>query len=178
MIAHAGYEYRPLFQYKYHPLNSKRPNDGGFTVILYENAILSFSVYGGRNQDTGKVFLDEICFTLPGRVLQYFFSLLKNAGSWLEYMPYDLRNGNRGKYTSLFAFDGYDPNMVVDIESLVTAPMGTSEGYYARHMYVLFEDIANILMEQGIELTLHSFHWDNAVIQPFKRNAAQKVAIG
>lgn len=176
MISRVNEEYLPLFQYKYHPLNSKRQNDGGFTVILYENAVLSFSVYGGRDQNSGKIFLDENCFLLPGKVLNYYFSLLRNAGSWLEYMPYDLRNGSRGKYCSLFAFDGYDPNMVVDIESLVTAPMGTAEGYYARHMYVLFEDIANILKEQGIDLTLHSFHWDEKIIQPFKRPIASRRA--
>lgn len=169
MYERNSYEYRPLFKYKYHPLNSKRQNDGGFTVILYNNAILSFSVYGERDQNTGKVCLDENCFYLPGFVLDHFFSLLKNAGSWLEYMPADLRNGSRGKYSSLFAFDGYDPNRVLDIETLVTAPMGTSEGYYARHMYVLFEDVANILAVHGIQLTLNSFHWDNNVIQPFKR---------
>ena len=168
----SGYECRPVFQYKFRPLNNGA-QDGGFSVILYENSILSFSIY-----DLSGAFMDETCFSLPGCVLQYFYSLLKNAESWLGYAPQDLRNSERCDYASSFAFDGYDPNMVVDIESLVTAPMGTPEGYYARHMYVLFEDIANMLMEQGIELTLNSFHWDEAVIQPFKRNAAQKIAIG
>lgn len=159
----SGYECRPVFQYKFRPLNNGA-QDGGFSVILYENSILSFSIY-----DLSGAFMDETCFSLPGCVLQYFYSILKNAESWLGYAPQDLRNSDRCDYASSFAFDGYDPVRVWGMEQMLVAPMGTAEGFYSRHICVLFEDISNLLVEYGIEMTLRTFQWSGSKAQPFKR---------
>jgi hypothetical protein len=43
-------------------------------------------------------------------------------------------------------------------------------GFFARHLYVLFEDVANLLAENGIRMTLDGFTWDNNVIRPFRKN--------
>ena len=95
----AGYNSRPVFQYQFRPLaNDHRATDGGFCIILYENGILSFSTY-----DVGGYFIDELCFSLPSRVLQCFFALLRNAGSWLGASPCDLRAANLTAYASSFA---------------------------------------------------------------------------
>ena len=75
----AGYQCRPVFQYQFRPLmKDHRAADGGFCIILYENSILSFSTY-----DVNGAFLDELCFSLPLRIMPCFYSLLRNAGSWL-----------------------------------------------------------------------------------------------
>ncbi len=164
MIAGSGS--KPVFQYKFRPLrNDSRAMDGGFTVILYENRILSFSIY-----DVSGAFLDELCFSLPGRVLQCFYGLLRNASSWLGATPCDLRSAKGSPYGSSFAFDGYDPILVWGINDLLSEPTGSEEGFFARHLYVLFEDVANLFAENGIRLSLDGFTWDSSRIRPFRKN--------
>jgi len=162
----AGYSCRPVFQYQFRPLvHDFRAADGGFCIILYENRILSFSTY-----DAAGLFIDELCFSLPGRVMQCFFSLLRNAGSWLGSSPVDLRASNISPYASSFAFDGYDPIRIWGMNELICEPACSESGFFARHLYVLFEDVANLLAENGIRLTLDGFTWDNNMIRPFRKN--------
>ena len=162
----AGYSYKPVFQYKFRPLMPDgRAPDGGFSVILYENRILSFSTY-----DANGAFLDELCFALPGRVMQCFYSLLRNAASWLGMTPCDLRGGAYSAYASFFAFDGYEPIRVWGINELLCEPTGSEAGFFARHLYVLFEDVANLFAENGIRLSLDGFTWNGQQITPFRKN--------
>ena len=163
----ARYGYKPIFQYKFRPFaqEGSDPVDGGFTVILYENGILSFSTYDARG-----IFLDELCFTFPGRVLQCFYSLLRNAASWLPSTPCDLRGRNQALYGSSFAFDGYDPIRVFGINDLMCEPCGSAGGFFARHLYVLFEDVCNLFVEYGVTLTLDGFTWNVEQIRPFRKN--------
>ena len=171
--------FNPVFWYKYVPLNTSSANDGGFSVILYENCILSFSVYGQRDENNVKICKDEICFKLPPEVLTFYKKLLLAADSWLQYLPSELRILGRGRYTSQFAFGGYDPINVVDIEAQILEKMweGNGNGFYARHLYVLFEDIANTLMERGVRLTLDSFSWQSHKIMPFKRENVNRLCL-
>ncbi len=162
----AGYGSKPVFQYKFRPLpQGSAPVDGGFCVILYENGILSFSIY-----DAAGGFLDELCFSLPGRVVQCFYGLLRNASSWLGATPCDLRGNETAKYGSSFAYDGYDPVRVWGMNALICEPCGSPGGFFARHLYVLFEDVSNLFAEQGINLMLDGFTWDPVKIQPFRKN--------
>ena len=163
----ARYSYKPIFQYKFRPFapGGGLPADGGFTVILYENGILSFSTY-----DAQGFFLDELCFSLPGRMLQYYYSLLRNAVSWLPSTPNDLRGGEKSLYGSSFAFDGYDPIRVFSMNALLCEPCGNPAGFFARHLYVLFEDICNLLTEYGITLSMDGFTWDADRIRPFRKS--------
>ena len=162
----AGYGCKPVFQYKFRPLMpDSRAADGGFSVILYENRILSFSTY-----DVNGYFLDELCFALPGRVMNCFYSLLRNASSWLGASPCDLRGSSISPYASSFAYDGYDPIRIWGINQLLCEPTGSESGFFARHLYVLFEDVANLFAENGIRLTLDGFTWDNDVVRPFRKN--------
>lgn len=162
----AGYSSRPVFQYQFRPLMpDSRAADGGFCVILYENRILSFSTYGANGD-----FLDELCFTMPARVLDCFFSLLRNAGSWLGASPVDLRGEAMTPYASSFAFDGYDPIRIWGINDLLCEPTGSESGFFARHIYVLFEDVANLFAEQGIRLSLDGFTWDVQRVRPFRKH--------
>ena len=142
-----------------------RAADGGFSVILYENRILSFSTY-----DVNGSFLDELCFSLPGKIIPCFFSLLRNAGSWLGDSPCDLRGSMVTPYASSFAFDGYDPIRIWGINQLLCEPTGSKAGFFARHLYVLFEDVANLFAESGIRLSLDGFTWDGAHVHPFRKN--------
>lgn len=163
----ARYGYKPIFQYKFRPLprEGAAPADGGFTILFYENGILSFSTYDARG-----LFMDELCFTLPGNVLQYFYALLRNANSWLPSTPNDLRGEGPSLYASSFAFDGYDPIRVFGIDSLLCAPTGSPGGFFARHLYVLFEDICNLFAGYGVNLSLDGFTWDPERNRPFRKN--------
>ena len=161
-----GYGSKPVFQYKFRPLmQDRRVLDGGFCVILYENRILSFSTY-----DANGGFLDELCFSLPLRVIQCFYSLLRNASSWLGDTPCDLRGSGISPYASSFAFDGYDPIRVWGINDLLCKPAGSEAGFFTRHLYVLFEDVANLFAENGVRLTLDGFTWDTERIVPFRKS--------
>ena len=162
----AGYHSKPVFQYQFRPLmNDRRAPDGGFCIILYENCILSFSTY-----NVDGIFLNEWCFSLPAKMIQCFYSLLRNAGSWLAVCPVDLRAANLTPYASSFAFDGYDPVRIWGINQLITEPVGSESGFFARHMMVLFEDIGNLLAEYGIRLVLDGFTWDSNIARPFRKN--------
>ena len=163
----AGYGSKPVFQYKFRPLiaSKDRPLDGGFCVILYENRILSFSTY-----DVNGAFLDELCFALTGQVMECFFSLLRNAASWLGDTPCDLQGGPTAPFASSFAFDGYDPIRVWGMDRLLCQPTRSAEGFFARHLYVLFEDVANLFAHCGIQLSLDGFTWDSSRIRPFRKN--------
>lgn len=162
----AGYGCKPIFQYKFRPIGQgSAPADGGFCIILYENGILSFSLY-----DAVGAFMDELCFSLPNRVLQCFYGLLRNASSWLGATPCDLRGGEKVAYGSSFAFDGYDPIRVWGMNALICEPCGSAGGFFARHLYVLFEDVSNLFAENGITLTLDGFNWDGTKIRPFRKN--------
>ena len=162
----AGYGSKPVFQYKFRPLmQDRRAPDGGFCVILYENRILSFSTY-----DVNGAFIDELCFSLPGKVIQCFQGLLRNASSWLGATPCDLQGAGVSPYASSFAFDGYDPIRVWGINDLLCQPAGSQAGFFARHLYVLFEDVANLLAENGIRMTLDGFTWDANKIRPFRKS--------
>ena len=162
----AGYHSKPVFQYQFRPLsNDRRARDGGFCIILYENSVLSFSTY-----DINGAFIDEWCFPLPSRVMSCFYSLLRSAGNWLGACPCDLRAVKLSPYASSFAFDGFDPVRVWGINELLTEPAGSEDGFFARHLYVLFEDVANLLAENGIRLTLDGFTWDSSMIRPFRKN--------
>ena len=162
----ARYGYKPIFQYKFRPFpqDGILPSDGGFTILLYENGILSFSTY-----DASGAFLDELCFSLPGRVLQCFYSLLRNASSWLPSTPCDLRGPKDSPFGSSFAFDGYDPIRVWGMNDLLCEPCGSARGFFARHLYVLFEDVCNVLAEYGLNLSLDGFTWTDR-IRPFRKN--------
>ena len=162
----AGYGSKPVFQYKFRPLmQDRRVLDGGFCVILYENRILSFSTYGADGR-----FLDELCFSLPVRVIQCFYGLLRNASNWLGATPCDLRGANVTPYASSFAFDGYDPIRVWGINDLLCQPAGSEAGYFTRHLYVLFAAVANLFAENGVRMSLDGFTWDPERIQPFRKS--------
>lgn len=162
----AGYGSKPVFQYKFRPLmQDRRAPDGGFCVILYENRILSFSTY-----DVNGAFIDELCFSLPGKVIQCFQGLLRNASSWLGATPCDLQGAGVSPYASSFAFDGYDPIRVWGINDLLCQPAGSEAGFFTRHLLVLFEDVSNLFAESGISLTLDGFTWDPARVHPFRKS--------
>ena len=163
----SGSDNRPVFQYKYRPMSNDAVN-GGFTVTLYGNAVLSFATF-----DRSFTCTDEICFSLPLNVVRYFFSLVGNAESWLAYAPQDLRLLDKCREAAYFSFDGHDPIRLWEPEYLITQPMGTVEGFYSRHVYVLFEDVANLLVEHGIEMTTRSFEWDGMKARAFRRSAPQ-----
>lgn len=161
----AGNRYRPVFMYQFRPLmNDRRAPDGGFCILLYENSILSFSTY-----DVSGAFLDEICFVLPPQVIHFFHGLVQSARNWLPACPCDLRAANVTPYASSFAFDGYDPVRIWGINALLNEPTGTESGFYTRHLYVLFEDVCNLLRDCGIRLSLDGFTWDTQRVHSFRK---------
>ena len=101
--------------------------------------------------------------------MQCFFALLRNAASWLGSSPVDLRASNVSPYASSFAFDGYDPIRIWGMNELICEPACSETGFFSRHLYVLFEDVANLFAENGIRLTLDGFTWDSNRIRPFRK---------
>ena len=93
-----------------------------------------------------------------------------NAANWLGATPCDLRGSDVSPYAFSFAFDGYDPIRVWGLHDLLLQPAGSEAGFFTRHLLVLFEDVANLFAESGINLTLDGFTWDPARIRPFRKN--------
>ena len=56
------------------------------------------------------------------------------------------------------------------INELLCHPSGSQEGFFTRHLYVLFEDVANLFAENGIRMMLDGFTWDANRIRPFRKS--------
>ena len=163
----AGYGCKPVFQYKFRPLSQSRNRkpDGGFCIILYENGVLSFSTYAADG-----AFSDELCFSLSPQAISHFYSILRSTQSWLGDCPCDLRAAIQAHYASSFAFDGYNPIVIWEMNRLICEPTCSELGYFSRHIYVLFEDIASMLSKCGVHLSLDGFTWAAAKVHPFRKS--------
>ena len=66
--------------------------------------------------------------------------------------------------------NGYNPIVIWEMNRLICEPTCSELGYFSRHIYVLFEDIASMLSKCGVHLSLDGFTWDAAKVHPFRKS--------
>jgi len=154
----------PVFHYIYRPLSGRtHPEDGGFTVTLYDNDVLVFTVFAAPCYP-----VSTNAFLLPESVRLDYFALVDQADAWLKTQPANLRGSDTPAFSSFFGFDGHPPFIVSDMPLLASLPCGDPIGRSARKLYVLFEDFAALLQHTGFTMTLNSFTWDPAGVTPLE----------
>ena len=151
-----------VFSYSYTPTVPRiSPNDGGFSVNLYDNDILEFSW-----RDTSSAPLGTQCFALPPAARMRYLALVQSNAGWLASFPQCMRLDREPRYTSFIGVDGYPLFLMEELPQLMQCPFRSIRGHYARVMYNFFEDISSIFYHFGVNITLEGFSWDANIVTP------------
>ena len=149
---------RAVFCYAYEPGHMR---DGGFSVNVFSNDMLSFSTYTTQHQ-----LIQELCFVLPVGTAMKLVRHIQRADTWLWNFPPRMRYKDSPDHISTIGLDGYALFRLEDFQKMATANEFRSiRGHYAREMMNLIEEIAALLDSCGFQLTLKSFSWQTG-IQP------------
>ena len=129
--------------------------DGGFSVNVFSNDMLSFSTFGPGHRP-----LREWHFVLPSGTAIQLVEHIENADSWLWNFPPRMCFKEKPDRISTIGLDGYPLFRLEDFQEMATVNEFRSiRGHYAREMMNLIEEIAALLDSCGFQMTLHSFGW-------------------
>ncbi len=154
---------RVVFFYAYVPNMPANPDDGGFSVNLYDNNYLEFSTYHANRTEKQKHM-----FVLQPAVCLSYISCVQGAESWLADVPPVMRGGQGFSYTAYMGIAGFREFLIEDFSLLMNKPFRSMRAHYARKIYTLLEDISSILYGAGFILEPDTFWWDPARVQPFR----------
>lgn len=157
-----GPEVAALFWYIHRPMGkSAMPGDGGFTVTLYENDALIFTVFNDMRTP-----IQSLTFPVPCELREQYMALLNASDWWLRSLPLNLRASQPPAHASLLGFCGHPMFVVEDIEIMAAAPFATQQGHFARRLYLMLEDLSEMLAGYGLYLEPARFTWDQRMISP------------
>lgn len=146
---------RSVFCYAYRPGHNR---DGGFSVNVFTNDMLSFSVF-----DRFRRLQHELAFQLQPGTCQTILDYIQGADDWLWNFPPRMCYQQIPDEISIIGVDGYSLFQIEDFPRLVVSEFRSIRGHNTRLMMNLIEDIASLLSRQGLDLTLNSFHWSPSV---------------
>lgn len=158
MISQAD-ETRIIFHYSYRPMIKewrRFPMDDGFGLTLYENGVLNVFMY-----QYPRVAYENYSWMMPLSLVQEMTETLNRHQYWLcDSMPaIRLAKGEISRFMSMFGFCDCEPVSGEDLPTAARMEMGADEGYYARHLLVLFEEASRVLAKYGIELSLENWEY-------------------
>ncbi len=148
---------RSVFCYAYRPGHGR---DGGFSVNVFTNDLLSFSTFDAQRRLKG-----ECTFRLEPGTCQRVLEYIRGADDWLWNFPPRMAWQQVPDEISVIGVDGYSLFQIEDFPRLVVSEFRSIRGHNTRLMINLIEDIASLLSAQGLELTLNSFMW-RSTVQP------------
>ncbi|MBR3493839.1 MAG: hypothetical protein IKH38_00280 [Clostridia bacterium] len=140
------------------------PEGRGFSVNVYNNDTLAFSLYDERRQ-----MLSEECFTLDRGTHLRILQLIRRAErDWLNSFPTRMARWDTPRHISRIGLDSHALFQLEDLEELMQLPFRTQRGHFGRLMFNLLEDVSAILLSQGFELSIRSFTWyrDDPRVRP------------
>ena len=146
---------KAIFVYAYVPTRPTGPEDGGFSVNLFEENMLAYTRYAVD----GSV-IREWRFAVPPRVIMQYMATINHARGWLKDMYACIRLGESARYTCRIGIDGFPLFLMEDIQGLMDCPFRSARGHYARMMYNLLEDISTEFYHEGFNLWPEGFAWD------------------
>ena len=170
---------RAVFCYAYEPGHMR---DGGFTVNVFSNDMLSFSTFGPNHR-----LLREYHFVLPPGTAMHLVELIEDADSWLWNFPPRMCFKEKPDHISTIGLDGYPLFRLEDFQEMATVNEFRSiRGHYAREMMNLIEEIAALLASCGFQMTPRSFVWPDTIrplpetkpVQPELPEEERRVRIG
>ena len=151
-----------LFTYQYRPnALSMNTRDGGFKVALFGNNKLVYTTFS-RTQTVMAVHT----FLIAPEVLARYMMLLDSEGWWLCRQPLNISGRGRSGYTAMMGVTGHPMFSVDDLEDVVLRPFNDERGMLARRMYMMLENVAELLIPCGLYMAPRSFLWDRRVIDP------------
>lgn len=148
-----------LFWYVYRPLGQTA--DGGFTVTIYENDTLTFTVFGEMRQ-----VLQELTFQLPQDVQDELVDMADSVAWWVGQMPESMRCSHPPSCASMLGIAGHPMYVVEELEESAFLPFATQKGHFARRIFLFLEDVSELLSRFGFYLEPQRFSWDQQNVFP------------
>ena len=158
-----GPECAALFWYVHRPLGAT--GDGGFTVTVYENDTLTFTVFGPMRQ-----VMQELTFPLPGEVREQLLDMVDSVHWWAGTMPENMRCSHPPTCASMLGLAGHPMYVVEELEESAFLPFATQRGHHARRIFLFLEDVSEMLSRYGFYLEPRRFNWDQQHIFPMMPN--------
>ena len=151
-----------LFWYVHRPMSRGHDSmDGGFTVTLYENDTLTYTVFNALRQP-----MQQLAFPLPGEVREEYLRMVEYADWWMCRMPLTMRASHPPQSGSMFGFAGHPMFVVEELEETAFLPFATQKGHCARRLFLLLEDVSELLARYGLYLEPQRFSWDGQQVYP------------
>ncbi|MBP3637698.1 MAG: hypothetical protein J6K13_09110 [Clostridia bacterium] len=158
-----GGECAALFWYGHRPMGQTA--DGGFTVTIYENDTLVFSVFDGMRQ-----VLQSLTFPLPMEVRDEVMDMVDSVQWWAGSMPQHMRCSHPPTCASMLGLAGQPMYVVEEMEEAAFLPFATQKGHCARRLFLFLEDVSELLSHYGFYLTPRQFTWDQQNVFPIMPN--------
>ena len=155
-----------VFHYAYRPLTPECkvfPADGGFSLTLFHDDRLVVILYN----EPCLPRLQTI-YAMPAELKMQCLQLIDGAAPWLSGLPAALclPQGRAPRFISQFGFEGYPFLRCDDIPQMIRQPFASPDGRATRHLCVLYEDLAQLFLPQGLSLYLDGYTVDNSRLQP------------
>lgn len=150
-----------VFRYDFRPIADdyrRFEQDAGFSLTVFQNNTALFVMY-----NLPMVERTRATFLLDESFIRRYYEILDNADYWLKDVESNLRlPEERGaQYYCTFGFSGYPLISCDDPVRMMRMRLGTPEGFNARRICCLFEDIVILLKEHGIHLQFNDWSSDN-----------------
>lgn len=158
-----GPECAALFWYVYRPLGQTA--DGGFTVTVYENDTLTFTVFDGMRQ-----VLQALTFQLHPQAQEELLELIDSVDWWVGSMPESMRCSHPPECASMIGIAGHPMYVVEELEETAFLPFATQKGHFARRLFLFLEDVSEMLSRYGFYLEPRRFSWDQQNVFPMMPN--------
>lgn len=158
-------ECRAIFHYAFRPLvrEYKRYDlDGGFSVTVYDDNRAVFVMY-----DLPYTERTRATFMLDESFVKGYLAILSENDHWLQKLDQNVRlpENRVARYCSTFGFNGYSLINCDDPVEMMRMRLGTPEGYAARRLCMLFEDIMMLLNDYGLNLQFNDWFSANRPLE-------------
>jgi len=146
-----------VFHYAYRPLSAEMkhtPDDGGFTLTLFQDNRLVAIHYNGQ-----MLAQQQVTYRLPTEAKMKLLALLDSHEPVLRSLPERmfLPQGMQPRFLSRFGFEGHPFLCTEDIPQLVRLDFGDPVGRAARYLCAFFEDVAELFVPYGVEFYLNGY---------------------
>ena len=142
-----------VFRYTYRPLGHSKC-DGGFTVTVFENCMLSFCDY-----DRHGFPMHECWFDISKDVLLALHRLIDdNKTILMQRMPLMIAKSDP-LFGCVFGFDQYRPIYIIGLYDLAKQARENTPGLLAQRVVMIFDSVSNLLLSCGLYLSIENFVW-------------------
>ena len=154
----ACHNVRQVFRYVFYPFG-KQKRDGGFSVHLYSDGTFCFRAY----TSAGFVAHEETFVVSSDVIAAYARLAVDNRGWLIRKMPV-LAHHSKHLAACIIEIGDYAPIYAIDLEELTSLPESDPVGFFAKRIWVLFENASSLLLWCG--LYLFQDHFSSMIMKP------------